>query len=341
MAFFKELNKFIKLTFRRGSFITPPILIFFVTSRCNAKCSHCFYSKELNRKNDLMLSQIDKPISHSMGKIYKLILSGGEPFLREDLAELCELFYRNNQSEEIQIPTNGLAVEKIVSTISEICRRCSRARIYLNISLDGTEDVHDRIRGVPGTYGAVMKLYQRLATIKPHFPNLNLVIVSTITKGNIDNLFELFAFIKQKMPLVDRYSLGIERGRYYTEAISYPPLPKIEKLTRLANSLNRESEKGMRQRLIDKIDQNKLRVIREKRQVVPCQAGRLVGVVYENGNVANCEMLPAVGNVKDSSFKDVWLGRSKRHQEAEIIRKKRCYCTHECFISPSTVYRIL
>src|SRR6185503_14060392 len=81
-------------------------VVFFVTSICNEKCRHCFYWEELNQRGDLKFEHVEK-ISHTMPPITDLWVSGGEPFMRKDLPDLFELFYRNNHIEWVNLPTNG------------------------------------------------------------------------------------------------------------------------------------------------------------------------------------------------------------------------------------------
>src|SRR5512135_1713176 len=70
-------------------------IIFFVTSACNLRCSHCFYWQNLNRQEDLRLEEIEK-ISLNLPSFSRLLISGGEPFLRKELPDIIRLFYKNN-----------------------------------------------------------------------------------------------------------------------------------------------------------------------------------------------------------------------------------------------------
>ena len=65
---------------------SPPFLILFINSICNQKCEHCFYWRNLNRKDDLTTEEIFA-LSRSLGRIENLNLSGGEPFLRPEFGE--------------------------------------------------------------------------------------------------------------------------------------------------------------------------------------------------------------------------------------------------------------
>src|ERR671921_788500 len=86
-------------------------VIFFVTSRCNAKCETCFYHEELNRPGDMTFEQI-KRVSRTMPPVTDLWLSGGEPTLRQDASEVIDLFVRNNGVRRLIIPTNGLVKQR-------------------------------------------------------------------------------------------------------------------------------------------------------------------------------------------------------------------------------------
>jgi molybdenum cofactor biosynthesis enzyme MoaA len=124
-------------------------VVFFVTSVCNEKCRHCFYWEELNQKGDLTFEQIRK-ISETMPAISDLWLSGGEPFMRKELAEILELFYRNNDIRWVNLPTNGLFTERAHRCLDRVLTSCPELHIDLNVSVDGFERTHEKLRGVPG-----------------------------------------------------------------------------------------------------------------------------------------------------------------------------------------------
>ncbi|MCG2717615.1 MAG: radical SAM protein, partial [Nanoarchaeota archaeon] len=97
----------------------PSYIIFFVTTKCNARCNHCFFWKNLNKnKNELSFEEIEK-LSLSLKKVSNLSISGGEPFLREDLPKICELFCKNNGLKKLHIPTNGLMTERTKKMLEE------------------------------------------------------------------------------------------------------------------------------------------------------------------------------------------------------------------------------
>ena len=87
------------------------LVIFFITSVCNAKCRTCFYWEELNQRGDLTWDEIQK-LSGTMPHFTDLWLSGGEPMLRRELADILHLFYINNGIRWVNLPTNGLLPQR-------------------------------------------------------------------------------------------------------------------------------------------------------------------------------------------------------------------------------------
>src|SRR5581483_7392748 len=95
---------------------SPPFLVLFINSICNMKCDHCFYWRNLNRRDDLSYDELVQ-LSHSLGRIENLNLSGGEPFLRKDFAEICRQFIQQNRVRQIYVPSNGWYTDKMVAQI--------------------------------------------------------------------------------------------------------------------------------------------------------------------------------------------------------------------------------
>ena len=85
----------------------PQTLIFFVTSRCNARCDFCLYfdqvSNPVAKEKELSISEIEK-ISRNYGPLNSLALSGGETCVRRDMSQICSAFVRNCKTSVIDIP---------------------------------------------------------------------------------------------------------------------------------------------------------------------------------------------------------------------------------------------
>ena len=87
-----RITRHARLTMRaraHRSHETPPFLIVFINSICNLTCEHCFYWKDLNKRNDLTLEEFER-LSQELGTIEVLNLSGGEPFINKNFAAICQ-----------------------------------------------------------------------------------------------------------------------------------------------------------------------------------------------------------------------------------------------------------
>jgi molybdenum cofactor biosynthesis enzyme MoaA len=94
-------------------------LFLFVISRCNARCRTCFYFDKLNSRDDLTFGEIRR-IAETAPPFEKLWLSGGEPFLREELPEIITLFVRANGVHSVNLPTNGLLPGRIFPVLDRV-----------------------------------------------------------------------------------------------------------------------------------------------------------------------------------------------------------------------------
>ncbi len=170
--------------------------IFFITSRCNSRCQHCFYWKNLNKKDDLTLEEITK-ITKNAGKIQVLLLSGGEPFLREDLFEIIKLFIKNNDVKVVSIPTNGIDTAKIIKNTERLVKKFPDITFSVNPSVDNLGDKNDILRGVKGCFQKSVKTIKILEKLRKKYKNLEIVINTTISNNNYEDIDEIIDFFKK------------------------------------------------------------------------------------------------------------------------------------------------
>jgi MoaA/NifB/PqqE/SkfB family radical SAM enzyme len=185
-------------------------LIFFVTSRCNAKCRTCFYWQELNQHSDLSFEEIDT-LTRTMPRFRELWLSGGEPMMRPALDEIVRMFYQRNGVRSMNLPTNGLFRERLVGLLDFVSRELPSLKVNVNIALDGFADTHDRIRGVPGNFDKAIQSIEALYPLRERNPNIRIHVNSVITAENIDQMEGLGWWLVQNQRLNGQY-FQIVRG---------------------------------------------------------------------------------------------------------------------------------
>src|SRR3989338_6563225 len=179
-----QIIKFIKAYLQKNY---PSHLIFFVTSKCNADCKFCFNWKNIEdaeKRKELTLEEINK-ISKSFRYLVQLTISGGEPFLRDELSEIVYLFYKNSGAFRIAIPTNGILSEKIEEIVRRILKKCDKnINLLIGLSIDGIGINHDEIRHSKENFKRLLETYNRLELIRKKDKNLIIYTDTVISYFN-------------------------------------------------------------------------------------------------------------------------------------------------------------
>jgi MoaA/NifB/PqqE/SkfB family radical SAM enzyme len=154
----------------------PIFVAWVISERCNLKCSYCHAWK--SNIPELDTEQVLKIIELLFkGGTRMIRFTGGEPLLRADIADIIK--YSKNKGIFTTVASNGILVpEKI---------ECLRNLNEINISVDGTEEIHDAIRG----RGSYRKAIEACGIV--NFNKIPLTITTVLTAMNLDNLEHLLA----------------------------------------------------------------------------------------------------------------------------------------------------
>lgn len=319
---------------------TPPFLILFINSICNQKCDHCFYWESLNRKDDLSVDEM-RALSESLGPIENLNLSGGEPFLRPEWAEICDLFIRNNGVKRIYTPTNGSFAEKTRKQLELLFRNQDLVECTIELSLDGLPAFHDEFRKMKHAFARAMETYDMLAEFQKGEPRLQIHSISTATGENVEDIKRLTTFLYERCPQMGHHNIAMLRGERKRPTLMGPELDHYRELVDYMASLWSERSEGRHGGVVEPmLHWGKERIAKEQGQAVPCKAGILTGVVYANGDVALCENEaehPRLGNIRERPFPEIWRSEAAEAQRKRIACKE-CFCTNEVFLWPSIVF---
>jgi len=119
-------------------------------------------------KNELTLEEIKRFLaSKTLKNLVILSLTGGEPFLRDDIADIAIVASEMiPQLRDFRVATNGTLTEKITSAIETVLTETD-LDVSIKLSLDGFEETHDKVRRVPGWL-----LLQRFLLSKTKFGSL-------------------------------------------------------------------------------------------------------------------------------------------------------------------------
>lgn len=319
----------------------PIHLTFFVTRKCNARCPWCFY---LNSRDPvaegapLSLAEVRR-ISDSLGRLLWVAFSGGEVFLRDDLAEIAATFHDRNRPRILLFPTNGLQPEAIEARTEEILRRCPDSVIVVKLSLDGLDAAHDALRRSPGAFAKATATYRALGRLRERHSNLELGINTVFLSENEDAMDEVIDYVAG-LKTAGTHTVSVVRGNLVEERYKRIDAAKYRRAAeRLARELKAGAARihgfsGARLKAAQDILQRRLihRTLVEDRRLLPCYAGALSLVLTESGEVHPCETLgESLGNVRAFDYDIGRLLRSEpARQGLQPIRDGACHCTHEC-----------
>ena len=319
---------------------SPPFLVLFINSICNMKCEHCFYWTSLNKKDDLSKEEIFA-LSDSLGQIENLNLSGGEPFLRKEFGDICRKFIRTNGVKQIYVPTNGYFTERCIAAIREVLKEPTLDLFVAEISLDGMPEFHDKFRVARHAFKKAMETYDALVELQKEDPRVRVHSISTATDVNMEEIKKLTTYLYERCPQMDHHNLAIIRGDRKNPTLKGPSLKQYEDLYEYIRRLWAPREEGRMGSAVEPMLQwAKTESVKQERQVVPCKAGKISGVVYANGDVGVCEIHKPIGNLRQKTFPEIWHSAEAKALRASIARKE-CWCTTEVFMWSSIVYQPL
>jgi MoaA/NifB/PqqE/SkfB family radical SAM enzyme len=317
---------------------SPPFLILFINSICNMKCDHCFYWRNLNGKDDLSKEEIFA-LSRSLGRIENLSLSGGEPFLRKEFAEICRQFIRQNKTRQIYVPSNGHFTERTVKAVTETLKEKDLDLFVVELSIDGMPEFHDAFRVTPGAFNQAMETYDALAKLQEQDPRLRIHSISTATNRNVDEIRQVTTYLFKRCPKMDHHNLAIIRGDRKDRSLLAPDTRAYQDLFEYIRRLWAPREMGRYGAIVEPMLQwAKVQTIAKRTQVIPCRAGKISAVVYANGDVSVCELHSPLGNLRQNTFWEIWNSEQARRTR-EAISRKDCHCTTEVFLWPSIVFQ--
>lgn len=321
----------------------PRQLILTVTDRCNHFCDMCYYHGSLNKKAKLLSLAEYEQLSRNLHQVELLLISGGEPFLRKDLGDIIEIFYRNNGTRTVFIPSNGSMPAEICKTAKGILARTPALQLTLMMSLEGLHDEHDRIHGKAGAFDSVVETIRRLTALRVHRhlhgkPPLGVLLNTVVSNQNVDRILPLMKYVKDHVP-VSSHTFSPMRGSGPVVACTAPSPQQFEALVQAAQPYFEHYLQRQPAAMTATLDRYALwmDLIGGKGLPHQCQAGNYIGVIEPDGRVRLCELTPVIGNLRDAGFdfERVWTSPEANALRQQIIN---CSCTHACFINASQKY---
>lgn len=306
-------------------------LLFFVTSNCNLSCGACFYADRLNMKNNISLEQI-KTMAGSLKQLGIVVLTGGEPFLRDDLSEIIKLFLRRCA---VSVNTNGFFTQRIKEVVSSVLSEHLSNRLYIYVSIDGFQETHNKMRGNGQSYQKALDTLRILSDLRKTDTKLTIAVTTLISPNNLDEIVEFASELSAGFDF-DYHNFEIERAN--------PDADKFfkaehDRLTEVYKELLKINYKRDPYSYYSDCSRFKLQfetAVYNKAWPFPCLAGKKVTVIYPDGMLSACEMRAKKINLADFNYNlSAALRSEDMHKEIDRIQTEKCTCTHGCWLGIS------
>lgn len=331
----------------------PFELTVFVTSACNLRCAHCFYWERLNQKGALTAEEFEA-LGRTLPRVARLTLSGGEPFLRADLARVVAALCARARPAYLTIPSSGWYGDRTVRAMEAILPAHRETFCNVSLSLDALGAARDRFMGRAGSFDRMVATARALQALQRAHPNLGVTCITTMTRANQDHLEAIFRFAVDELG-VDHYTLSAPHGTTAPDVgeLAIDPEKYRAAARRVLDwQLARARAQGSRVPLYElflanreEVHRNTHRTLSEGRWFLPCRSGALRAVVLETGEVYACEVqMPRgedflIGRLRDHGldFQRLW-DDPRRRAVTDRIARERCVCTHGCDMAVNTLF---
>jgi len=308
------------------------IITWEATRRCNQNCVHCGTpSEEANHCQELSTEEIVSAFEQiardfDMSQFRHINITGGEPFVREDLLEVLRRISKSPFYCNIDIQTNGLFIADHPEVLNEVGRYGVTG---LGISIDGLEETHDAFRRMRGSWQKAFTA-ARLAVEHGYVVTVSVVAHSK----NVDEIPYLFAHVKKKIrPRVFRIMFLDPMGRTSPDSeyllspgqlvgvIGFLQTEYRNGCSTYADPASTMVELGCGGWLGTDLEGT------VRPFIFHCIAGITnLGILYD-GKLGSCSNIPREfieGDLRKEQIKRVWEMRYQRYRDSDWIRVAIC-----------------
>ena len=300
----------------------PLIMSYNVTRECNMKCSHCYINATDQKLQDELTTQEAKTLIDQIYQVSSplLVLSGGEPLLRQDIFELIE--YGSKKGLKMGLGSNGYLINDVVA------KKLKAAGIAtVSISIDSSIPAqHDEFRGVKGAWERAVNACKLLRK-----NGILVQVNTTLTHDNYDQIDAIMTLAE---------AIGVENFHLFFLV----PTGRGVKLT----DISPQKYEDMITNTFAKVQKHRLNVrpscapqfmriakgmgLDMRQWIRGCIAGMHYCRIYPNGDVTPCPYLPIkLGNIREQKFKEIWFNSPvfNRLRNLDCLKGKCGICEYK------------
>lgn len=284
-----------------------------VTYRCNARCNMCSrYKRPSRAEEEITLATIRK-----LPPMYFTNVTGGEPFIREDLPEIIRELRK--KSDRIVISTNGYFTDRILA----LCREYPD--IGIRVSIEGLEETNNRIRGLPDGFNRGYETLRKLVDMGMKDVGFGM----TVQDANAKDLLALYD-LSDKMGM-EFATATLHNSFYFVEAKNIiHDRPMVAKaFEELINALLRSNSPKKWFRAY--FNHGLINYLYGQKRLLRCDMAFDTFFIDPYGDVMPCNGTrdkEVMGNLNES---ETWEALWNSEQADRVRRKVRC-CDRRCWM---------
>lgn len=262
-----------------------------ITHGCNLRCVHCYQTDYASHApRDGLFEALDKycRFLERRGLRGQINLTGGEPLLHPDFFDLAREIRRRGL--RLGVLTNGTLID------DDSARRLAElSPVFVQVSLDGTRDAHDAIRGA----GSFDKALSGIDALRG--AGVKLLVSFTAQKGNIGELAPLARVCRRHAVNKLWWDRVVTDGPEQTEALALTT-PQFRALVKKTNLLRRVYRLLPGHMNVDNGRALQCIGSGEERSYI-CSAGGNLLILLADGGLMACRRLPfVIGNINDGEI---------------------------------------
>lgn len=283
-----------------------------VTYRCNAKCTMCNrYKIPSKPEEEISIETIKK-----LPEMYFTNITGGEPFIRDDLKDIVRELLK--KSDRIVISTNGFFTDRIV----ELCKEFPQ--VGIRISIEGLEKTNNEIRGLDDGFNRGYTTLKKL-----------------VDMGMKDVGFGMTVQDRNAADLVPLYNISDELGMEFATASLHNSFYFVESNNIIKDRLTvAQNFEDLINRLLDSNSPKKwfrayfnhglINYIFSQKRLLPCDMSFDTFFIDPYGDVMPCngtKEKQVMGNLNRQSWEELW-----NSEQAEKVRSFVRNCDRNCWM---------
>ena len=283
-----------------------------VTYRCNARCTMCNRYKAPSKPDE----EISIETIKKLPKMYFTNITGGEPFIREDLADIVRELYK--KSDRIVISTNGFFTDRIIKLCEEF------PNVGIRISIEGLEQTNNEIRGLNDGFNKGYSTLKKLVEMK--HPDVGFGM--TVQDKNAKDLVALYD-LSNEMGM-EFATASLHNSFYFVEAknIIHDRPMVAQEFENLINKLL--ASKSPKKWFRAYFNHGLINYIYGQKRLLPCDMAFDTFFIDPYGDVMPCngtKCKEVMGNLNEQSWDELW-----NSEKAEKVRNVVRHCSRNCWM---------